>query len=130
MVGAYGMLPGDGIDLSTMGATTRQVYAAWHLDNNYGWDFALLAMNAARLGDPNSAVNWLTDSRYQFSGTTGLPLSGISGVPSPYFPSAGGLLYAAAMMAAGWDGAPDGNAPGFPSDEGWSVRAEGLSSAI
>lgn len=130
MVGAYGMLPGDGIDLSTMRATTQQVYAAWHLNNNYGWDFALLAMNAARLGDPNSAVNWLTDSRYQFSGTTGLPLSGISGVPSPYFPSAGGLLYAAAMMVAGWDGAPDGNAPGFPSDGGWSVRAEGLSPAI
>lgn len=72
-----------------MRATTRQEYAAWHLNNNYGGDFALLVMNAARLGDPgearrpSSAVNWMIDSRHQFSGTTGLPLNGIAGVPSP-----------------------------------------------
>jgi hypothetical protein len=29
------------------------------------------------------------------------------------------------MMAAGWDGAPAGNAPGFPAD-GWIVRWENL----
>ena len=37
-----------------------------------------------------------------------------------------GLLAAVAMMAAGWDGAPDRHAPGFPSDGSWSVRWEGL----
>jgi hypothetical protein len=31
------------------------------------------------------------------------------------------------MMAAGWDGAPDRSAPGFPAD--WDVRWEGLSRA-
>jgi hypothetical protein len=31
-----------------------------------------------------------------------------------------------AMMAAGWDGAPDRPAPGFPDDGTWTVRAEGL----
>ena len=30
------------------------------------------------------------------------------------------------MMAAGWDGAPDGDAPGFPRDGSWTVRWEGL----
>jgi hypothetical protein len=31
------------------------------------------------------------------------------------------------MMAAGWDGAPDIPAPGFPKDGRWTVRWEGLS---
>jgi hypothetical protein len=42
----------------------------------------------------------------------------------PYFPANGGLLYATAMMAAGWDGAPKHPAPGFPQD--WVVNWEGL----
>ena len=44
-----------------------------------------------------------------------------------YLPGNGGLLYAAAMMAAGWDGAPVQSAPGFPNNNNqWSVRWEGL----
>jgi hypothetical protein len=43
-----------------------------------------------------------------------------------YLPGNGGLLAAVAMMAAGWDGAPDRHAPGFPSDGSWTVRWEGL----
>ena len=41
----------------------------------------------------------------------------------------GGLLYAIAMMAAGWDGAPTNQAPGFPKDGDWLVRWEGLERA-
>ena len=36
-----------------------------------------------------------------------------------YLPGNGGLLAAVAMMAAGWDGAPGGHAPGFPADGSW-----------
>jgi len=43
-----------------------------------------------------------------------------------YLPGNGGLLYAAAMMAAGWDGAPNKPAPGFPDNGQWQVRYEGL----
>jgi hypothetical protein len=43
-----------------------------------------------------------------------------------YLPGNGGLLTAAAMMAAGWDGGPDRPAPGFPSNGKWVVRWEGL----
>jgi hypothetical protein len=43
-----------------------------------------------------------------------------------YLPGNGGLLYATALMAAGWDGAPRGNAPGFPHNGQWTVRWEGL----
>ena len=41
-------------------------------------------------------------------------------------PANGGLLYATAMMAAGWDGAPKRNTPGFPDDGRWQVRWENL----
>jgi hypothetical protein len=127
-IAPYGMLPGDGVDVATMRATAHKVYEAWPVDNLYSWDFPLLAMNAMRLGDPERAVDFLLHERYGFT-ETGLPASGKSGVPSPYFPAAGGLLYAVAMMCAGWDGGPGKHAPGFPA-EGWSVRCEGLSPAL
>jgi protein-glucosylgalactosylhydroxylysine glucosidase len=44
-----------------------------------------------------------------------------------YLPGNGGLLTATAMMAAGWDGAPEIHAPGFPQDGSWKVKYEGLS---
>ena len=46
-----------------------------------------------------------------------------------YLPGNGGLLYAVAMMAAGWDGAPDRSSPGFPDDGSWVVNWEGLKKA-
>jgi len=52
-----------------------------------------------------------------------------TGDPFPYFPSNGGLLYAVAMMAAGWDGAPQRPTPGFPDNGRWTVRWENLHSA-
>ncbi|MFE9201200.1 hypothetical protein [Micromonospora sp. NPDC007230] len=138
-VAPYGMLPGDGVDVETMRATTAKVYETWPVTDLYSWDFPLLAMNAARLGDPVRAVDFLLHERLGFT-DTGLPASGKKGVPSPYFPAAGGLLYAVAMMCAGWGDSPDvpggaagaagadGTAPGFP--EGWVVRWEGLAPAL
>ena len=139
-IAPFGMLPGDGVDVGTMRATTQKVYETWPVTDLYSWDFPLLAMNAARLGDPTTAVDHLLHERLGFT-DTGLPASGKSGVPSPYFPSAGGLLYAVAMMCAGWgDSAegirgergrpgPRGDAPGFP-DDGWVVRWENLAPAL
>jgi hypothetical protein len=54
-----------------------------------------------------------------------------------YLPANGGLLYATAMMAAGWDSpspgssgatssSPKKNAPGFPDNGQWNVRWENL----
>ena len=47
----------------------------------------------------------------------------------PYMPASGGLLWAAAMMAAGWEGGPQRHAPGFPDDGSWTVKWEGLEQA-
>ena len=85
----------------------------------------MVAMTAARIGEPGIAVDALMmDSprnRYLPNGHNYLH----NGLPV-YLTGNGSLLAAAAMMAGGWDGAPDRNAPGFPDDGGWSVRWEGL----
>jgi hypothetical protein len=126
LTGTYGMLPGDGVDVPTMKRTLAQVKATWNWDRTWGWDYPMLAMCAARLGDGKSAVDFLlTDAAgFQFD-ERGLATGG----PFPYFPSNGGLLYAVALMAKGWDGAPEGDAPGFPRDGSWVVRSEGLAVA-
>ena len=85
----------------------------------------MLAMCAARLGQPDRAIDALLldtpKNVYRPNGHNhqrpGLTI---------YLPGNGGLLAAVAMMAAGWDGAPEGQAPGFPADGRWQVRWEGL----
>jgi hypothetical protein len=124
LIGPLGMLPGDGVDPVVMRATVRKVVETWQWERkSWGWDFPMVAMAAARNGEPQLAIEALLNpaSKNQFTA------NGLSeGGPFPYFPSNGGLLAAAAMMAAGWDGAPPRNAPGFPDDGQWVVRWEGL----
>jgi len=85
-----------------------------------------MAMAAARVGDPNLAIDALLNpsakNHYDERGIC-------TGGPGAYLPGNGGLLYAVAMMAAGWDGAPKRNAPGFPTDGSWTVRWEDLKPA-
>lgn len=127
LVGIFGWLPGDGVDRATMLRTLDKVSASWNFDHTWGWDFPMLAMCAARLGEPERAVDFLLHPAggFQFK-DSGMATGG----PFPYFPSNGGLLYAVAMMAAGWDGAPVGHAPGFPDNGQWKVRWEGLRRAL
>lgn len=124
--GAYGLLPGDGVDRATMRRTLDKINQVWRFEEIWGWDFPMLAMCAARLGDPEKALDFLftKSARFQFD-ERGLATGG----PFPYFPSNGGLLYAVAMMAAGWDGAPKTHTPGFPANGKWKVRFEGLAPA-
>lgn len=120
-----GVLPGDGIDRAAMRRTFDWVWANWQWPDTWGWDYPMTAMTAARLGDPARAVDALLldtpKNRYRANGHNhqrpGLTI---------YLPGNGGLLSAAAMMAAGWDGAPARHAPGFPADGSWDVRWEGL----
>ena len=125
MDGMLGLLPGDGVDPVVMRATVDKVYAIWK-SGLWGWDPPLMAMAAARNGEPAQAVDALMMdvSRNQFKAN-----GGSTGGPYPYNPSNGSLLYAIAFMAAGWDGAPKHHAPGFPSDGQWNVRYENLQPA-
>ena len=123
LIGIKGMLPGDGVDSIKMRATVHKVMDTWQWDKCWGWDFPMMAMAAARSGEPKLAIDALLYS----SPKNSFDARGLSsGGPFPYFPSNGGLLTAVAMMAAGWDGAPARHAPGFPDDGSWDVRCENL----
>jgi hypothetical protein len=123
---AFGMLPGDGVDRAVMSHTLDATLASWDWEVKiWGWDYPMIAMTAARLGRPQDAVNILLkdgpNNHYTPNGHNpqrdDLPV---------YLPGNGALLSAVAMMAAGWDDAPTGPAPGFPRDGSWVVHAEGL----
>lgn len=122
---AFGMLPGPSIDRATMARTLDWIWTNWDWPSTWGWDYPMLAMCAARLGEPERAVDALLldtpKNHYALNGHN---------YQRPdltiYLPGNGGLLYAVAMMAAGWDGAPNRHAPGFPNDGRWNVRWEGL----
>jgi len=123
-IGVYGMLPPiEGVDPQVARNTVRKVWETWNWERVWGWDFPWIAMAAARTGQPQIAVEALLKEVKPNS----YPENGICG--GWYLPGNGGLLYATAMMAAGWDGAPQRNAPGFPNDGSWVVRWEGLKPA-
>lgn len=127
LIGVFGMLPGDGVDTLTFARTLDKVFAEWQYDRIWGWDYPMMAMAAARIGRPEKAVDMLLypSKQFQFD-QHGLATGG----PFPYFPSNGGLLTAIAFMAAGWDGCPNIQAPGFPQDGTWTVKWEGLKTSI
>jgi hypothetical protein len=129
MLGALGMLRGEGVDRETMRRTLKKVMSEWQWDKTWGWDYPLTAMTAARLGETKLAVAALLKetekNRYLANGhnwqRANLPC---------YLPGNGGLLYAVAMMSGGWHGAPANHAPGFPDDGSWRVRVEGLNESL
>ncbi len=123
LIGTYGMLPGDGVDPEIFARTFDKVLSEWNFDKVWGWDFPLMAMAAARLNRPETAIDLLLTNAATFQ----FDEHGFStGGPFPYFPSNGGLLTAIAMMAGGWDGAPDIPAPGFPKNGKWEIKYEGF----
>jgi hypothetical protein len=127
MLGVIGMLPPfKGLDPEIAHRTVVEVGRDWHWDKCWGWDFPWMAMAAARVGEPKLAIDAVLNpsikNNYDERGLC-------TGGPAPYLPGNGGLLYAVAMMAAGWDGAPNRPSPGFPNDGSWSVRWEDLKPA-
>ncbi|KAJ9141908.1 Six-hairpin glycosidase-like protein [Pleurostoma richardsiae] len=123
MAGIYGWLPppasGPPLNLTVVKNTADKILELWALEDSYGWDFSLLAMNSLRLGEVNQAVAYLLHPIFQFD-DAGYPVGG-SRVPTPYFPNGASFLLAMAMMAGGWDGSP-----GMHFPEGWNVKVEGF----
>lgn len=126
MVAAFGFLPRTPlIEPDIMKRTYDHVLENWDWPSTWGWDYPMLAMTAARLGEPEKAVDALfiesPKNRYLANGhnyqSLRLPL---------YLPGNGGLLTAVAMMTAGWDGCPPRPSPGFPDNGKWNIRWEGL----
>ncbi len=126
-IGVYGMLPPTaGVDPVIAHNTVLKLWSSWKWNNTWGWDCPWMAMAAARTGEPQMAV----DALLKNSARNHFDQRGLNnGGPCPYLPGNGGLLYAVAMMAAGWDGCPAVPAPGFPADGTWTVKWEGLKKA-
>jgi hypothetical protein len=134
---SYSLFGSDRLDPETMRRTLRATEANWDLRQTWGWDFPMLAMVAARLGEPDTALGWLfneaQNNEWSVNGMT--PRMALDAgsdtstrVGDAYLPSNGALLLAVGMMAAGWEGGPAGSkgpAPGFPK-QGWTVRVEGI----
>ena len=126
VLGAMGVLPfsRSQVNPAIMRNTLQWVWDNWNWDKTWGWDFPMTAMCAARLGERQKAVDALLlplrTNTYLVNGHNyqdqRLRL---------YLPGNGGLLMAAAMMCAGWDGS-QGRNPGFPNDGTWNVEWEGL----
>ena len=129
MLAAFGMLSGAKADRETMRKTLKKVMKEWDWAETWGWDYPMTAMTAARLGEPEMAIDALLmdtpKNKYLPNGHNyqrpNLPL---------YLPGNGGLLYAVAMMANGWKGSANQGSPGFPSNGKWTVRSEGFNPAI
>ncbi len=123
---ALGQLPGDGVDRAVMRNTLDAVLKDWDWATKiWGWDYPMIAMTAARLDAPELAVDVLLKADGPNNGYTAAGHNPNTGLPV-YLPGNGALLAAVAMMAGGWDGAPDVPAPGFPKNGKWVVKAEGF----
>lgn len=123
LLGALGMMPDNKlINKRVMAKTLDWIWDNWNWDKTWGWDYPMVAMTCARLGQPSRAIDALLMNKR----TNTYLVNGHNyqdGRLRVYMPGNGGLLTAVAMMCAGWDGATTKN-PGFPKD--WNVKWEGL----
>jgi hypothetical protein len=122
-----GVLPGKGLDQDAMRSTLHRVAHPDAPQTSVTWGTAMVAMCAARLGEPGLAVSILVgpvpDPAQNPFRTSGYSVRRPEQTPV-YMPANGGWLSAVALMAAGWDGHTSTPNPGFPPT--WHVRSEGL----
>jgi hypothetical protein len=130
MLMALGFMPKtELVDLETMRRTFHEVTRRNGGEHSWvSWAYGQGALTAARLNEPATAVNILCNprpqARFMTNGHVRRPKEP-DNCPA-YLPVNAALLLAVATMAGGWDGAPAGDAPGFPQDGSWVVRSEGL----
>ncbi|MET8979475.1 hypothetical protein ABZX85_28130 [Streptomyces sp. NPDC004539] len=120
---ALGFVPATAmIDEAVMRDTLHWIRKNWDWDSAWGWDFPALAMTAARLGEPESALDLLLHdgAKNQYDDAGHNPQMG-SFLPV-YLPGNGGLLSAVSLILAG----TDSPGSGFGAGGGWQIEHEGL----
>ncbi|KAF4473544.1 six-hairpin glycosidase [Fusarium agapanthi] len=91
---------------------------AWFNQSSGRYDLGPPAIGVTENTPPENTLN-----------LAGFAIRGGGGnTPRPFMPGNAGFLLAVAYMAKGWDGSKR-DAPGFPSDDGWVVKHEGLPSS-
>ncbi|KAF4445644.1 hypothetical protein F53441_10644 [Fusarium austroafricanum] len=126
-----GILPDTpAVDKVVARKTADKVWEVWTDQNIRGWGRPVLAINSARIGNPERAIYHLTAYDYWKFDDAGFAVRGGDGnTPPPFMPGNAGFLLAVAYMAKGWDGSK-GDTPGFPANDGWVVKHEGLRKAL
>ncbi|KAF7554071.1 hypothetical protein G7Z17_g3170 [Cylindrodendrum hubeiense] len=144
-----GILPDTpAVDEEVATLTADKIWEIWPDAKIRGWGRPILAINSARIGNPERAIHHLTAYDYWKFDDAGFAIrGGDGGTPPPFMPGNAGLLLAGevasinirsghetnlavvAYMAEGWDGS-SGDAPGFPDDGQWVVRTENLRKAL
>lgn len=126
MLMAYGVIDSGRMDREAMNATIRKAQEVWDYQSLWGWDFAVMAMTATRLGNPEYAIELLLMDTYKNVYVTSGNNRQVSRNDLPlYLPGNGSLLLAVSMMAAGYDSCTE-ECPGFPKDGNWKVEYEGI----
>lgn len=129
MLGALGILPGKLVDETIMRKTLFKVRDEWDWESSWGWDFPMCAMTAARLGERELALDFLlmdaTKNTYLVNGHN-YQRPGLTA----YLPGNGGLLTAVAMMICGWEGSPEDECSGFPTNGKWTVKWQDIHSYL
>lgn len=125
VLGALGILPQCKlVRPDYMKNTLNWILENWNWGKTWGWDYPMTALCAARLGEPEKAIEaLLMDKR-----TNTYLVNGHNYQDSRlrvYLPGNGGLLTTVAMMCAGWDGC-ENETPGFPKNGKWNVMWEDL----
>lgn len=120
MLMALGWLPPSGmVETDAMRATLDAVWESWDFSTTWGWDYPVMAMTSARLGDlPRAFDALLHDSRKNRYLANG-HCPQMPGFLTLYLPANGGLLAAVAHIAAA-------EAAGVDPAPGWTLRAEGF----
>lgn len=122
---AFSTLPANGmVDTVIMRNTFDTIEKVWHWDHTWGWDFPMVAMTAARLHQPEKAIEAL----FRKVKTNTYLVNGHNYQDdrlSLYTPGNGALLSAIALMCAGSKSDPQHNL-GFPKNGQWDVQWEGF----
>ena len=101
MLMAYGVTDSGRMDKQAMEKTLELVLENWDEDTLWGWDFAVIAMTAVRLGKPELAIDILLKDTYKNVYVASGNNRQISRDDLPlYLPGNGSLLLAAAFMTA------------------------------
>jgi len=129
MLMAFGYLPQTPmVDKTIMQNTFAAILQRNGVSSFVSWSMGKGALTAARLGDQQAAIDIVCNddpkARFNKSGYVLRPKEGLD-CPA-YLPVNSSFLAAVGLMAAGWDGAPSIDAPGFPQDGTWKVSVENL----
>jgi hypothetical protein len=102
-----------------MGATLDAVWRDWELQSSWGWDYSVMAMTATRLGDIPRALDALLHPSPKNVFLVNGHNPQMPGFLTIYLPANGGVLAAAAHIAAAVSG-------GAAMPDGWEIQVEQL----